>query len=108
MQPLPGLLDAPINQPLVDLGTRPTPQAAREQAAAMVTCPLLNLPLLPDSQRRSHRCLSAPPGIARLVIAQHNDAERERPQNASLGAARTSVGPLIDVPKGGAISMTNW
>ena len=56
MRMLLGVLDAPIHEPLVDLGVRPAPRAGHEQAAANVTHLPLDLPLLPASPGRArHR-----------------------------------------------------
>ena len=60
MRMLLGVLDAPIHEPLVDLGIGAAPRAAREQAPAKVSHLLLNLPLLPASPGRArHRALRA-------------------------------------------------
>ena len=64
-----GVLDAPIHEPLVDLGVGAAPRAGHEQAAANVTHLPLDLPLLPASPGRARHRLRQMVGTHLLEAA---------------------------------------
>ena len=69
MRMLPGVLNAPIHEPLVDLGVGAAPRNGHEQAAANVTHLLLHLPLLPASPWRARHRLHQMVGAQLLEAA---------------------------------------
>ena len=87
-----GVLDAPIHQPLVDLGVGAAPRNGHEQAAANVTHLLLHLPLLPASSWRArHR-------LHQMVRAQLLEAAVVVPLLAHEDRAHRRLHVVVDAP----------
>ena len=92
MRMRPGVLDAPIHEPLVDLGVGAAPRARHEQAAANVTHLPLDLPLLPASPGRARH------GLHQMVRTHLLEAPVVVPLLAHEHRAHRRLHVVVDAP----------
>ena len=92
MRMRPGVLDAPIHEPLVDLGVGAAPRAGHEQAAANVTHLPLDLPLLPASPGRARH------GLHQMVRTHLLEAPVVVPLLAHEHRAHRRLHVVVDAP----------